>query len=91
MKPAARSIKDELGNAVVDGIRRYGGDAVGLFLIGVTRVIVGAAALGVLLASSAIADYDLTAAHFAGLTVVAALINWVAAGNSRTKGRQARN
>jgi len=91
MRPAARSIKGELGNAVIDGIRRHGADAVGLVIIGVARLIVGAAALGVLLASSAIADYDLTAAHFAGLTAVAALVNWVATGSSRAKDRQIRN
>ena len=83
MKPAAGSIKGELGNAVVDGIRQHGADAVGLVIKGIARLIIGATALGVLLVDSAIAGYDLTAAHFAGLTAVAALINWLFAGNSR--------
>jgi hypothetical protein len=66
----AGSIKAELNNAVVDGIRQRGPDAVGLVIIGLARLFVAAITLGVLLGIGAIFGYDMTAVHFAGLAAV---------------------
>ncbi len=76
MSPA-RSIRAELGEAVVGGIRERGPDAVGMILIGLARLLIGTAALTVLLAASAISGYDLSALQFAGLSVTAVLLNAV--------------
>lgn len=83
MSPPARSIRTELNDAVVYGIRLRGPDAVGLIIMGMARLIVGAATLGILLGIAAIFGYDVTAAHFAGLTGVSALVSWLVAGRFR--------
>jgi hypothetical protein len=72
------SIKAELDNAVVLGIRQRGPDAVGLLIVGIARLIVGAATLAVLLGVGVLFGYDVTAIHFAGLTGISALVGWVA-------------
>ena len=75
MSRPAESIRGELGSALVRGIRRHGPDAVGLVLMGFARLLVGVVALGALLAAGAAAGCEITAAHFVGVTGVAALIN----------------
>ena len=70
------SIKAELNEAVVCGIRQRGPDAVGLLLVGLAGLVVEAAALGVLLGISALFGHDINGVHFAGLTGIAALITW---------------
>jgi hypothetical protein len=90
MNPPAGSIKTELNDAVVGGIRQRGPDAVGLVIVGIARLIVGVATLGVLLGIGAIFGYDATAAHFAGLTGVSALVSWLVAGRSGSPRRRGR-
>jgi hypothetical protein len=72
---ASPSIRRELVEAVIGGIRERGPDAVGLMLMGIARLLVGAATLAVVLGASAISGYDLTAVHFAGLGAIAVLLN----------------
>ena len=45
MNPPARSIRTEVSEAVVAGIRQRGSEAVGLMLVGAARLVLVAAAL----------------------------------------------
>jgi hypothetical protein len=83
MSQSSRSIKGELGHAVVGGIRQHGADAVGLVLIGLARLLVGVATLGALLAGGAIAGLEMSTTHFAILTGGAAFLNLLAVGRSK--------
>jgi hypothetical protein len=71
------SIKTEMNHAVAKGIRRRGPEAVGVVLIGMAKLLVAACALGILLAAAALSGYDLTALHLAGVTALAAVVNWL--------------
>jgi predicted MFS family arabinose efflux permease len=81
------SIKGELGDALVGGIRQRGSDAVGLVIMGIARLVVGAVTLGVLLGLGAVFGYDMTAGHFVGATVVAVVVSWLTGGESRSTRR----
>lgn len=83
-----RSIKQELSEAVIGGIRERGPDAVGLLLIGVSRLLVGAATLAVLLVAGSISGHDLTAVHLAGLGALAVLLNVLIAPRSTSVARR---
>ena len=86
MNLSSGSIKGELSDAVRSGIRHRGPDAIGLVLVGMARLIVGTATLGVLLAVGAVSGYDITAPKFAGVTGAAALINWLLGGRTQAPG-----
>jgi hypothetical protein len=77
MTSPAPSIKSELNHAVAKGIRRGGPGAVELVLIGMAKLVVAACALGILLATAALAGYDLTTLHFAGVTAIVAAVGWL--------------
>jgi hypothetical protein len=47
------SIRAELGNAVLDGIRERGAEAVGMVIVGLARVVVCSATLVAMLAIGA--------------------------------------
>jgi hypothetical protein len=78
------SIKGELSDALIGGIRRHGSDAVGVVLMGIARLIVGMVTLGFLLGAGATFGYEMTAAHFVGAAVVAGLVSWLTGGSSRS-------
>lgn len=82
MTPPPGSIRGELNDALIGGIRKRGSDAVGLVIMGMARLLIGAATLGVLLAVGAVFGYDLTAAHLAGATAVAGLVGWLTGGSA---------
>lgn len=85
MNQPTASIRGELSDALVCGIRRRGPDAVGLLIMGLARLIVATAALGALLGVGALFGYDISAAQFAGLTGISALVTWLMAdGRSRS-------
>jgi len=51
---------------------------VGLLIVGLARLIVGATTLAALLGVGVLFGYDVTAAHFAALTGISALVGWAA-------------
>jgi hypothetical protein len=70
------SIRGELNAALIGGIRQRGPDAVGVVIMGIARLIVGAATFGAILAVGGLFGYDMTAAHLTGATIVAGLVSW---------------
>jgi hypothetical protein len=78
------SIKGELGDALIGGIRQRGSDAVGLVIMGIARLIVGVMALSALLGIGAVFGYEMTPGHLAGATAAAGLISCLMGGDSRS-------
>ena len=76
MNRSKGSIKAELNDAVVCGIRQRGPDAVGLLLVGLAGLVLEVAVLGVLLGIAALLGCEIGGIHFAGLTGVSGLITW---------------
>jgi hypothetical protein len=64
-EPPTRAIRAELVEVIAEGIRQHGPDAVGLLIVGLARVIVGAAALTIVLGIGTIFGFDGVAAHLA--------------------------
>lgn len=88
MNQRAPSIRSELSDSLVGGIRQHGADAVGLVIMGLARLLVGAATLAVVLAGGAVAGYDIGAAEFAGLTGAVAFLNLLTSGRPRAEDNQ---
>jgi hypothetical protein len=82
------SIKGELNAALIGGIRQRGPDAVGMVIIGIARLIIGAATLGLVLGLGTLFGYDMTAVHLTGATAIAGLVSWWTGATSRTAGRR---
>ena len=78
------SIKGELSDALIGGIRQRGSDAVGLVIMGIARLIVGAVTLGVLLGIGAAFGYGMTPGQFVGATALAGLVSWLMGRDSRS-------
>ena len=92
MSQSRVSIKAEFSGAVATGIRQRGPDAVGLLLIGIARLIVGAATLAALLGLASAFGYDTAGAPLASITGISAAITWIAAfrpGANSTSGDRA--
>jgi hypothetical protein len=86
MTPPPRSIRGELNDALIGGIRRRGSDAVGLVIMGMAKLAIGVVALAALLAVGAIFGYDITV--LAGLaTAVAGLVGWLSGGDANGAAR----
>jgi hypothetical protein len=78
MCPPAGSIRAEVNDAVVGGIRQRGPDAVGVVLMGVARLVVGVLTLMVLLGACSILGYEVTVLPFSGMTCISGLVSWIA-------------
>jgi hypothetical protein len=63
MTASRASIKAEVNQAVVKGIRRRGHEAVETFLVGMSKLLLAAVALGIVLVATAIAGLEPTALH----------------------------
>lgn len=88
MSQPRESIRGEMSDAVVGGIRQHGAEAVGLVLMGLARLFVGAATLGVLLVVGAVTGCDLTATRFMGAICVGAVVNLLVSGRTNPPGRR---
>ncbi len=77
------SIKGELNAALIGGIRQRGPDAVGMVIIGIARLVIGAVTLGLVLGLSTLFDYDMSAAHLTGAAAIAGLVSWWTGGSSK--------
>lgn len=78
MNPPAGTLRTELNEAVVGGIRQRGAEAVGVVIVGMARLLVGMAILAALLSVSWIFGVDITAIRFATMTGVSSGLSWVA-------------
>lgn len=74
------SLKGELNNALIGGIRQRGSEAVGLMLVSMVKLAVGTAALTALLILAAIFGFEMTATLLAGATTLAGLGRWLVGG-----------
>ncbi len=70
------SIKGELNAALIGGIRKRGPDAVGMVIMGIAKLIVGVASLGVVLGLGALFGCEMTPVHLTGATLIAGLVSW---------------
>lgn len=75
--PPSRSIRTEVTDAVVGGIRERGSEAVGLFIVGVARITMAALALIVLIVASKVIGVEISAVRFALMTALSALVSWL--------------
>lgn len=77
MNPPARPIRTELNDAVVGGIRQRGPEAVGLLIIGLTRIVLAVLVLGVMLFASSVLGFNVTAVPFAAMSGLSAFLSWL--------------
>ena len=77
MNPPARPLKTELNDALVGGIRERGSEAVGFFIIAVTRIVIAVLVVAVQLLASVALGYGVTVVPFAGMTVIGGLVSWL--------------
>lgn len=78
MNPPARSLRTELNDALVGGIRERGPEAVGMVLVGVARIVVAVLVLSLQLVGSSLLGYEVTAIPFAGMSAVSIWVSWLA-------------
>jgi hypothetical protein len=83
MTPPPHSVREELSAALIGGIRQRGSDAVGLVIMGIARLVIGAVTLGALLSVGAIFGCEMTGDHLVGATVFAGFVSWLMGGASR--------
>jgi hypothetical protein len=75
--PPSRSIRTEVTDAVVGGIRERGSEAVGLLIVGVARIATAVMALIVLVIASKLVGIEISAVRFAVMTVFSGLVSWL--------------
>jgi hypothetical protein len=77
VNPPARSIRTELNDAVVGGIRQRGPDAVGLLIMAAARIVIAVVVLGLLFVASSLLGYPVTTWPFVGMTGISGLVSWL--------------
>ena len=75
--PPTRSIRAEVTDAVVGGIRQRGAEAVGLLIVGTARVVIAVMVLVILVVAGKVIGIDVSAVPFAAMTGISALVSWL--------------
>jgi hypothetical protein len=70
------SLKGELNAALIGGIRKHGSDAVGMVIVGMAKLVIGVAGLGLLLGVGALFGCGMTPVHLTAATFAAGLMSW---------------
>jgi hypothetical protein len=77
MNPPAGSIRAELNEAVVGGIRQRGPEAVGVVLIGVAHLVVAFIALTVLLFATLVLGFEISAVPVLLMSALSGVVSWL--------------
>lgn len=77
MIPPAKPFRTELNEAVIEGVRERGPEAVGLVIIGLARILIAVLVLGLLLFASSILGLNVSAVPLAGMTGLSGLLSWL--------------
>jgi hypothetical protein len=77
LNPPARTLKTELNEALVGGIRLRGPEAFGWMLVALIRIAITVVVLVLMLIASWAFGYDVTAWPFAGMTTISGLVSWL--------------
>ncbi len=83
MIPPAGSIRTELNDALVGGIRQRGPEAFGVIIIGLARLVVAVATLAVLLFASSVLGFNVTAVPFVAMSGLSAVLSWLITKDAR--------
>jgi hypothetical protein len=75
--PPSRSIRTEVTDAVVGGIRERGSEAVGLLIVGAARIATAVMALIVLVVASKLVGIEISAVRFAVMALFSGLVSWL--------------
>lgn len=77
MNPPARSLKTELNDALIGGIRLRGPEAFGWMLVALIRIAITVIVLTLMVLASWALGYDVTVGPFAGMTTISGLVSWL--------------
>jgi predicted secreted Zn-dependent protease len=77
MNPPPRSIRAEMNEALVGGIRDKGPEAFGMLITATARLVIAVVTWAVLYGVSQAAGYEVTPGPFVGMGVVSALTTWL--------------
>lgn len=77
MNPPARSLRTELNDALIGGIRLRGPEAFGWMLVALIRIAITVIVLVLMLMASWAGGYEVTAWPFFGMTTISGLVSWL--------------